>query len=72
MPTRDWRGTTLGKLLHAQWAPCSAERDSQDGGHRPPALHYDPCFLDDPTMVQGRHRQVRAATPLHIVQTRYT
>lgn len=60
MPVRDWRGTTLSKLLHAEWAPCSAERDAEEG-HRGAALQYDPCVLDDPSMVQGKNRQVRGA-----------
>ncbi|KAJ0401373.1 hypothetical protein P43SY_001311 [Pythium insidiosum] len=52
----DWRGKSYYRLLHATWAPCDKDRDSQDD--HPTAAQYMPNFLDDPEFRQGRHRHV--------------
>ena len=38
-PVPDWRGVRYCRLLHAEWAPCSAERDARDGGHHQHQLY---------------------------------
>jgi hypothetical protein len=61
MPTRDWRGFSYASLLRSEWAPQEdlprpgAESTAPSPPPQPP---YDPTFLDDPNMVQGKNRQV--------------
>ncbi|TYZ56886.1 hypothetical protein PybrP1_003611 [[Pythium] brassicae (nom. inval.)] len=52
----DWRGKSYFRLLHATWAPCDRDRDSEED-HPVPAV-YLPNYLDDPEFRQGRHRHV--------------
>ncbi|TMW57993.1 hypothetical protein Poli38472_013467 [Pythium oligandrum] len=52
----DWRGKSYYRLLHASYAPCDKDRDSQDDHPNAPA--YLPNYLDDPEFRQGRHRHV--------------
>jgi hypothetical protein len=52
----DWRGKSYYRLLHATWAPCDRDRDSQDD--HPAGSLYVANYLDDPEFRQGRHRHV--------------
>lgn len=52
----DWRGKSYFRLLHATWATCDKDRDSQDA--HPTVVSYLPNYLDDPEFRQGRHRHV--------------
>ncbi|KAF1316763.1 Cyclin, partial [Globisporangium splendens] len=52
----DWRGKSYFRLLHATWATCGKDRDSQED--HPVVQPYLPNYLDDPEFRQGRHRHV--------------
>lgn len=52
----DWRGKSYFRLLHATWASCDKDRDSEED--HPSVVLYMPNYLDDPEFRQGRHRHV--------------
>lgn len=52
----DWRGKSYFRLLHATWATCDKDRDSEED--HPSLVPYMPNYLDDPEFRQGRHRHV--------------